>query len=478
MNNVVEALLKNTNFQISNESSVLSQRLRVRTPIEVINCLLGGGVPLGCVSQSYGPPKSGKSTWMYQTAGIFQKQYPNGIVAILDNESSADDSRLSWLGVDPKRVLRLPSSSIESGFLNLLQMLDNLSKVETKGEEIAVFVIWDTISKGLAQDNSTQSRMNAQDRARIIKNYMSPVLTKIEKHPFFLGLLNQVIYSTDRYGNTKMDAGGGVGLKHDVHFSTRVVLNERMDVYNGSFLVGRYSYIDIDKSKLSPEMSRIPIYIDVTNGGHIDEVKSFVDYLMAIEMLPQSSGWYKIDKTIGPQYATSIYYPLVQRLWKSWRYNDLVAYVQSDPLVYKFLRVALMDKFGEIYGLQKECMNDYRSELVNEILNEMGRYQTAVDRTPGLLTDDLLKLPDEQLKHLTSVIESVQSKDVVVCMDCGEVSEYHESCCKKCGSVRTLNAKYYVNELTNQPSESDKEESESVCEDSSDSSEVPESSES
>lgn len=159
---VLSELIKGTGFEVSSVAEVLTQRGKVSTPLEVVNSILGGGIPFGTVLQSYGPPRGGKSTWMYQTMGRFQKEYPDGISVIIDTESSADGNRLSYLGVDISKVLLLPSTSIEEGFLSLLQMLQNKKKVD-KLKDAPVFAIWDTISKGLAQSESTQSRMNAMD---------------------------------------------------------------------------------------------------------------------------------------------------------------------------------------------------------------------------------------------------------------------------------------------------------------------------
>ena len=156
---MVSDLIKGTNFEINSQSTVLSgSKLYVRTPIESINCLLGGGIPLACVVHTYGVPKGGKSTWLYQTMGEFQIMYPEGISIIVDQESSADPNRLRILGVDPERVLRLPATSVEGGFLALMKILENKEKND-RLKDVPVFCIWDTISKGLAQDGATQSRI-------------------------------------------------------------------------------------------------------------------------------------------------------------------------------------------------------------------------------------------------------------------------------------------------------------------------------
>lgn len=159
-NDIVQDLIDGTNFELNSESQVLTSNvMRVHTPLEVINCMLGGGIPLNGIYHTWGPPKGGKSTWLYQTMGEFQKQYPEGVSVIIDNESSSDPNRLLGLGVDPTKVLRLPITSIENGFLSLEKMIDNKLK-NKKLKDLPMFVIWDTISRGLAQDSSSQSRIN------------------------------------------------------------------------------------------------------------------------------------------------------------------------------------------------------------------------------------------------------------------------------------------------------------------------------
>ena len=191
----LSVLMDGTKFEINSESEILTScRLRTQTPVEVLNILLGGGLPLSGVYHTWGLPKGGKSTWLYQSMGMFQKQYPNGVCCIVDTESSADSNRLRALGIDhPELVLRLPTTSIESGFVDLMKVVANKqSKPELK--EVPLFIIWDTISRGMATDDSKQSRMNAQDRARVIKNYMPQLCSEVEKQPFILGLIRPVIY--------------------------------------------------------------------------------------------------------------------------------------------------------------------------------------------------------------------------------------------------------------------------------------------
>lgn len=425
--NIFEGLAKGTDFKLSSQSSVLTQRSRVRTPVEALNCVLGGGIPFGTVAQSYGPPKVGKSTWMYQTLGIFQKQYPNGVAMVVDMEASADGERIEYLGVDTSKLLRLPATSIENGFTSLMKVLENKQNIPEL-KEVPVFVIWDTISKGLAQDGATQSRMNAMDRARIIKNYMSPIMAQIEKQDFILCLLNQVIYTQDSYGNRKMDSGGGIALKHDVHFSTRITSGS--DEWDGNFKIRTRSVIDIDKSKLGPEIWGIPMVIDIQEGGVIDEVMSFTDYLIKLGLIDDAKGWYKFDSLLNRS-KEHMFYSKIYENNKSYRYQDLVDTLKNNKLLLNIFRYLLMEFIAGKYRLQAKVMKDYQDKCLEDIRAEYDPPE--------------LYLKDNQEK-INEVVETIRSnpelKETIkanlptckmICLNCGTTSEYAYPCdhCQK-----------------------------------------------
>ena len=447
--NVLESLAKGTDFKLSSNSSVLTERAKVRTPIEALNCILGGGLPFGTVAQSYGPPKVGKSTWMYQMLGIFQKTYPNGVAMVIDMEASADGERIEYLGVDTSKLLRLPATSIENGFLSLMKVLENKSKIEEL-KDVPVFVIWDTISKGLAQDGATQSRMNAMDRARVIKNYMSPVMAEIEKQDFILCLLNQVIYNVDSYGNRKMDSGGGIALKHDVHFSTRITPGS--DEWNGNFKTKTRSVIAIDKSKLGPEIWNIPMVIDNQEGGVIDEVMSFVDYLIELGFITNAKGWYNFNDLLDRE-KLSPFYQVIYENNKSYRYDDLIGMFKSNRLMYNIMRYMLMEFLAGMYKLQAKVMKSYKEQCLQEIRKEY-------DPAELYLRDnnDEIEIMINNLIESDADIPSKVEDCKAICLDCGTVSDYVYTC-DHCGGSHVVTketAKSLLNRLN--PAEEPTEE--------------------
>lgn len=360
----LDVLMDGTQFELNSESEVLTScKLRTRTPVEVINILLGGGLPLNGIYHTWGMPKGGKSTWLYQSMGMFQKQYPNGVCLIVDTESSADSNRLKALGVDPSNVLRLPTTSIESGFQSLLKVSKN--KQSNKDlKELPLFIIWDTISRGLATDDSKQSRMNAQDRARVIKGYLAQLSMEIGKQPFILGLINQVIQQPDHYGNIHLTAGGGVALQHDNHLSFKIM--PKSEEADGSFITGKVSYMSLDKSKVSPEIKNIPIRIDVTKGGVIDERGSFFEFCIeCIGFFVNNGGWYTLTDKFSewvPGYENRL-----EAYTKKYRYNDLKKRFCATDELYNLARLGVANYIASLYSLQKEIMKDYRETIIQSL---------------------------------------------------------------------------------------------------------------
>ena len=214
-----DELIKDTSFVIADEGSLMTSRGKVPTPILAINCIFGGGLPLGNIGEISGPPSSGKSTFSYQTMGNYQKMYESGVGCILDIEASMDNERLEVLGVDTSSLLRLPATTMEQAFGNLFKLMSKLSAAVEKNPDISLFCVYDTISTG--GTNKQQEAASHGDKVlnaggmneapRILKQNLANVFPYLEKFPVYIGLLNQVFTSFNAYGGASVGSGGGLG---------------------------------------------------------------------------------------------------------------------------------------------------------------------------------------------------------------------------------------------------------------------------
>ena len=298
-------LASDGDFVIADEGSLMSKCPKVTTPLYVINCVYGGGIPLGVMTEISGPPGSGKSTFSYQCLGNYQREYPDGVPVIYDMEASMDASRLAVLGVNTHKLLRKRADTIENAFSSMFKVLNAIKKQKESTPDITTFQIYDSLSAGgtdkqherVDKGENVFNAGSMMEAPRIIKQNLSNVMTYFEEFPMFIGLINQVFMQGIGTYVPKAESGGGFGLKHLCH--AHIKFDKGQEIYENNFLVGNLSSVNLEKSKLSPKLIKIPCYIDATNGGRIDEIESFIRYLSDDKInLIQAGAWYKFESVI------------------------------------------------------------------------------------------------------------------------------------------------------------------------------------
>jgi len=378
-NDFFSELTKDTDFVIADKGSLMHSRSKVITPMPVLNCIWGGGLPLGIMCEVSGPPSSGKSTFLYQCMANYQRDYPNGVSVILDMESSMDNDRLTALGVDMEKVLRLPSVSMEKAFGNLFALLEKLKNAIVDHPDLSVFIIYDSLAaqstdseqEAAKNGKSTLGAGTVREDTRTLKHNLNNVLPYMEKLPIFLGLINQVMVKPNPYGGpAKVESGGGNALKHLCH--THIVFGSSKDIYEDLFIVRNESKVELHKSKLSPKMVDIPCHIDVTKGGKIDETDSFVKYLTEKSVGFITTGtWYQfgdyLKETMFLTYPQlSSQEELKKLLTPNYRKDNMYELISNNKDLFYFLQVALIDFLCAIYPAQKIITESYKDSLMKD----------------------------------------------------------------------------------------------------------------
>lgn len=372
-----EELTQDTKFVMADNGSLMNSRKKVTTPLYAINCIYGGGLPLSIITRISGHPSSGKSTFSYQTMANYQKEYPKGISVIYDMEASMDNARLQVLGVDTERVLRLPATSLEDAFESMFKMLEKLKVLHEKDPEISTFQIYDTISSGGTEEQHKQIEGGGNafgagpmmQSNRIIKQNLMNIPPYIETLPIFVGLLEQVFTQINAYGGASAGASQNFGLAHASH--AHIEFGKPKDEYDKrSFLVGTASSVTLKKSKLSPKFIEIPCYIDVTKGGKIDEIESFVRYISSDSIgIIKATSWWTLTDTIA---ELSKMYPSIEssinvaELTKSYRKNDFVDMLKENTDLLNLLQIRFIDIINGVYPGQEIINSEYREKLIKE----------------------------------------------------------------------------------------------------------------
>lgn len=407
-----DELIKDTEFKLCNENSLMTSRPKTSTPLSVLNCIFGEGIPLGVQMEVSGLPAGGKSTFAYGMMGKFQQKYKeNGVAVILDIEDSLDETRLKQFGIDTNRVLRLPSISLEKAFENMFKMFNKIIAIKEKTkQDINLFIIYDSLDAGgtdkqYEQIDNGGSAMSfgggMMEKPRLLKQNTAAVTRFLEQVNACVCYINQV--STKGIGTyiTTIESGGGFGKNHNMHLMLQfgAAKDDKIKEGDVEYTVGTKSYIKITKNKTGPKYNSIPCYIDVRKLGIIDEVKSFMLYMMECKYIQQGGGWYKLTKAID---ELNNYFPgmllidLLTALDKNYRENDLIETVRKNKDLYNLLQIYLIEKISDIYPANSLNTNSYRQKLINDcsyfntkkIPVRQLEEEDLVDMTDKLIIDD------------------------------------------------------------------------------------------
>lgn len=362
--------------------------MRVTTPLYVLNCMYGGGVPFGIIEEISGPPGSAKSTFLYQCLGNYIKEYPNGFPVVFDAENSWNSNRMEILGVDTKKVLLFKSSTLETTFSNMFKVLnkiDEMKRKELEKKDISdrdtklinpsIFMVYDSISVGgtdkqnaqAESGNSTFGAGSMMESPRIIKSNLSNVLPYTTKFPLYLGLINQVFTHIGRF-TSSVESGGGLGLKHICH--SHLVFYDKKENWDGNFISSTISMAKLEKSKIAPKFTSIPVYMDSAKSGRIDEVESFLRYCYDPNIgFIKVAAWWNMKDTL--EYFFDKYDSmksnerLLEIYRKSFRQADLLDTIKSDKGLIDLLQVRLIDFIDDKYPGQSTITDGYKNKLIN-----------------------------------------------------------------------------------------------------------------
>lgn len=273
---------------------------------------------------------SGKSTFCYQTAGLFLQQYgERARVLINDAESSANPLRLKrvfgiGIGNDPyvrtvdrdPRVMRMPAATIEQAVENILVAARAAAR-----DNAFLLTIWDSVT--VSRPRREKEFMDAAISAAI-KQEAGDALTKEERdaakagvgsnmsikqlHPQMLKwAVNQIIdasygvpvitfminqATTDLSGfMPQVKSGGGFGLKHNIHYSLRFKFEKKLGD-NLMFHAGTLAKMRIEKSKMMPSSDEIEVFIRDDLGGLLEPTSELMYAAASLKLLAQAGGKY------------------------------------------------------------------------------------------------------------------------------------------------------------------------------------------
>lgn len=265
---------------------------RISTGLPSLDWAIGGGLPVGAVTEIFGDPSTGKSSIATNIAGHIQKE--GGNVLWIDAEGTFEPRWARVLGLDQnKQFVRMKPTFAEKMF----QLIEKLAKKE-KYKLIVLDSIGIILPRAEQQGDYGDANMGVSPR--LLSQVCRKITPVLDESRTTLPLINQQRMNLTKYGPPKAPPGG-LALKHKVsiQIETKVDKDEktRLDIEKGVAI-----NITVPKNKTAPpsKACRIHIIHDKTlddNARGIDIEQGMVEVARKLELITQNKAYYTWNDT-------------------------------------------------------------------------------------------------------------------------------------------------------------------------------------
>lgn len=178
--------------------------------------IIGGGVPVGRLTQFYGKSQSGKTTAALQTAGLVQKaieaEESDDIILYMDYECALDETYANNLGLDinADSFLMLRPMDFETG-ANLVKDIIQTGKVR--------LLVWDSVPAAIPSSvfDDEVGKAAVAPLARLMSPFLgmlNPLLLKHDTAAIFINHVHNAIGGMPGFGPPQKTRPGGEKLTY------------------------------------------------------------------------------------------------------------------------------------------------------------------------------------------------------------------------------------------------------------------------
>ena len=296
-----------------------------------------GGIPIGRVTEIFGPESSGKTTLALHIIAEAQKK--GGIAAFIDAEHALDVNYAKRLGVKTEELLISQPDYGEQA----LEIADLL--VRSGGEDV---VIVDSVAALIPQAELEGSMGETQvgSQARLMSHAMRKLTGTIHKSRTALIFINQIRMKIGvmGYGNPETTTGGNA-LKF--YSSVRLDIRKIQTLKDKEEVYGNRVRVKVVKNKVAPPFREA--VFDILYGQGISREGELLDLGVEHGIVEKSGAWYAFDS---------------ERLGQG--RENVRAFLQEN----KDLARSIEDKLLIHLGVKEESSSDDNTELPSSIKPE------------------------------------------------------------------------------------------------------------
>lgn len=262
-----------------------------------LDSVLGGGLPVGRITEIYGDESTGKSLIAAYVAA--EAQIAGHTVLYVDTESAVSIDMVAQVGVDVDTILYAVPDTLD-GDEGVFQLMENAIIVkQEKNPDGLLFIVWDSIAatSAMKEMEDEYGKATMGKHAQLISQGLRKLDKHISKERVCALFLNQTRQKLGVMYGDKTATFGGKAVAF--YSSVRIQLIRNKKIKEGKKIVGENILARTVKNKVSMPFREVmlPVYF----GYGIDDAEAAFNYLKSLDIIEHvGAGNYCIYKDGEP----------------------------------------------------------------------------------------------------------------------------------------------------------------------------------